>query len=107
MIACCHPAELGHHVRTRLHGGGLVEALEIPGRLKALHDAARACTDAFAEPAPADMTVIAEVHDADYLAFLETGYAAWKKRFPDSPELRPSLHPNAYMRRLQHQEPET
>ncbi len=100
MITYFHPAELGHHVRTRLYGGGLIEAVEIPDRLKALHDAAKLCTDAFVQPAPADMGVIAEVHDSGYLDFLKTGYAAWKKRFPDSLELRPSLHPNAYMRRL-------
>jgi hypothetical protein len=46
------------------------------------------------------MGLIRRVHDADYLAFLETGFAAWKQRFPASEELRPSLHPNAYMRRL-------
>lgn len=100
MITYFHPDELGHHVRTRLYGGGLVEALETPGRLSALHDAARICTDGMIEPGPADMEVIVEVHDRDYLKFLETGFAAWKKRFPDSIELRPSLHPNAYMRRL-------
>lgn len=100
MITYFHPDELGHHVRTRLYGGRLVEALETPGRLSALHDAARICTDGMIEPASADMEVIAEVHDRDYLKFLETGFAAWKKRFPDSIELRPSLHPNAYMRRL-------
>jgi len=99
MLTYFHPAELGHHVRTRLHGGDLVEALETPGRLSALHDAAKVCTDAMVEPAPADMGLIAEVHDRDYLTFLETGFARWKKRFPDSIELRPSLHPNAYMRR--------
>lgn len=100
MITYFHPDELGHHVRTRLQGGSLVEALETPGRLSALHDAAKACTDSVVQPGPADMGVIAEVHDRDYLKFLETGFAAWKERFPDSLELRPSLHPNAYMRRL-------
>lgn len=100
MITYFHPGELGHHVRTRLYGGRLIEALETPGRLSALHEAARICTDAVVEPEPADRSIIAEVHDADYLTFLETAFLAWKQRFPDAIELRPSLHPNAYMRRL-------
>ncbi|WP_053086118.1 histone deacetylase family protein [Nitratireductor soli] len=100
MITVFHPDELGHHVRTRLLGGRLVEAVETPGRLSALLEAARTCTSAIVEPKPADIAVIAEIHDGDYLKFLETGFAAWKERFPDSIELRPSLHPNAYMRRL-------
>jgi acetoin utilization deacetylase AcuC-like enzyme len=100
MITYFHPAELGHHVRTRLHGGALVEALETPGRLSALVEAAKTCTDGFVEPGPADMELIGEVHDAAYLDFLRTGFAAWKSRFPQAIELRPSLHPNAYMRRL-------
>lgn len=100
MITCFHPAELGHHVRTRLYGGALVPALETPGRLAALVEAAKVCTDGFVEPGPADMDLIGEVHDRAYLDFLRTGFAAWKARFPHAVELRPSLHPNAYMRRL-------
>lgn len=100
MITYFHPAELGHHVRTRLHGGTLVEALETPGRLSALREAAAICTDGLVEPGPADMALIGEVHDAGYLEFLRTGFAAWSERFPGAIELRPSLHPNAHMRRL-------
>jgi acetoin utilization deacetylase AcuC-like enzyme len=94
-----HPAELGHHVRTRLFGGRLVEAIETPGRLAALLEGAKASTSAIVEPKPAAIDAIEAIHDRDYLHFLETGFAAWKQRFPDSIELRPSLHPNAYMRR--------
>jgi len=100
MITFFHPAELGHHVRTRLHGGALVAALETPGRLSALHEAAKVCTDALVEPGPADLDTVREVHDDGYLEFLRTGFAEWKARFPDAIELRPSLHRSGYMQRL-------
>ena len=100
MITYFHPDQLGHHVRTRLYGGALVSALETPARIAALHEAAKTCTDGMVEPGAADMGLIDEVHDGAYLDFLRTGFAAWKQRFPDAIELRPSLHPNAYMRRL-------
>ncbi len=95
-----HPDQYGHHVRTRLAGGALTTALEVPDRARVLLAAAQGCTEAVVAPGPADLSLIRRVHDADYLAFLETGFAAWKQRFPASEELRPSLHPNAYMRRL-------
>jgi len=95
-----HPDQYGHHVRTRLSGGGLVPALEIPDRARVLLAAAAGCTEAVVAPGPAELALIRRVHDADYLGFLETGFARWKERFPDSAELRPSLHPNVYMRRL-------
>jgi acetoin utilization deacetylase AcuC-like enzyme len=94
-----HPAGLGHHVKTRLAGGRLVEALETPARIDALLHAAKTCTSEIMEPRSADTDLFEEVHDRDYLRFLETGFAAWKQLFPDSIELRPSLHSNAYMRR--------
>lgn len=100
MITVFHPDELGHHVHTRLAGGKLVEALETPGRLSALLEAAKTCTSSIVAPRAVAMDVIEEVHDRDYLRFLREGFAAWKKRYPDSIELRPSLHTNSYMRRL-------
>jgi len=100
MITVFHPDELGHHVRTRLSGGTLVAALEVPDRARVLLEAARTCTEGVVAPPPAAAEIVAAVHDAGYLRFLETGFAEWRARHPDSLELRPSLHPNAYMRRL-------
>ncbi|WP_137388560.1 histone deacetylase family protein [Rhodoligotrophos defluvii] len=100
MITVFHEHELGHRVRTRLSGGRLIDAVETPERLSALLEAAKQCTSAIVEPGPAAMDVIQEIHDRGYLHFLETGFAAWKERFPDSVELRPSLHISPYMRRL-------
>ncbi|MGO4740378.1 histone deacetylase family protein [Bosea sp. 2KB_26] len=94
-----HSDQYGHHVRTRLSGGSLVPALEIPDRARALLAAAEECTEAVLAPGAADLALIRRVHDADYLDFLATGFSRWSKRFPGNEELRPSLHPNAYMRR--------
>jgi acetoin utilization deacetylase AcuC-like enzyme len=100
MITIFHADELGHRVRTRLSGGSLVDALEVPERVQSLLDAAKACTSGIVEPEAPPLDIIRKVHDADYLAFLETGFAAWRERFPSSMELRPSLHRNPYMHRL-------
>lgn len=39
------------------------------------------------------------VHDADYLDFLENGFAAWRENPANGPEMRSSVHPNIYMNR--------
>lgn len=76
MITVFHPDELGHRVRTRLVGGNLADALEVPERVSALLDAAKTCTSGIVEPRPASLDIIRKVHDAAYLDFLENGFAA-------------------------------
>jgi acetoin utilization deacetylase AcuC-like enzyme len=43
---------------------------------------------------------VTSVHAADYLAFLQHGFEAWRKLPNAGPELRSSVHPNRYMSRL-------
>jgi Deacetylases, including yeast histone deacetylase and acetoin utilization protein len=100
MITVFHEDQLGHRVRTRLFGGTLIGTLEVPERIDELRKVAARCTDGMSAPAPAPRDIIEALHEPGYLRFIEEGFSEWSKRFPDSPEMRPSLHRNHNMKGL-------
>jgi len=100
MITVFHPDQLGHRVRTRLFGGTLVGTLEVPERIGEMRAVAERCTAGIHAPAPAPRDIIEELHEPGYLQFIEHSFAEWKLRFPDSLEMRPSLHRNRHLKRL-------
>ncbi|QDC02206.1 histone deacetylase family protein [Mesorhizobium sp. 8] len=95
-----HQDQLGHRVRTRLFGGTLIGTLEVPERIRELREVAERCTDGILAPAPAPRDIIDELHEPGYLHFIEHAFPEWTRRFPDSLEMRPSLHRNHNLKRL-------
>jgi len=88
-----------HAPQTRLTGGTLAPALEVPERAGILLQAALDAGCRHKSPADRGDTPIRKVHTLDYLTFLRSGFAEWARMQPGSAEMRASLHANAYMAR--------
>ncbi len=73
-----NPDHAAHEARSELHAGELRRSFECPERmdviLGALAEAGHAAPET---PPPAPRAAIERVHDADYLAFLETAHDRW------------------------------
>ncbi|MBL8707683.1 MAG: histone deacetylase family protein [Rhodospirillaceae bacterium] len=67
---------------------------EKPERATALKTALAAAGHAIATPSHGDDSHIAAVHDARYLAFLETGHERWRALPGASELIVPNIHPN-------------
>ncbi|MEZ5841682.1 MAG: histone deacetylase family protein [Hyphomicrobiales bacterium] len=78
------PGHFGHEPRFELSDGKFVPAVEIPARAEiVLKAVAEARLGEIVAPGPADRTVLARVHDPDYLDFLEGFWAEWKAKGRD------------------------
>ncbi|KQU88118.1 hypothetical protein ASD00_29365 [Ensifer sp. Root31] len=99
MIAIYDERQALHEPLTRLAGGQLVSSPEKPERLEMLLAGLKAAGVPVIKPAEHGDEAIRAIHDADYLDFLEHGFAAWRKSPANGPELRASVHPNVYMNR--------
>ncbi|MCX9146498.1 histone deacetylase family protein [Erythrobacter sp. WG] len=76
MLTFCSPAQTAHAPLRELHNGGWMDHAETPARLETI----RAALGPAALRAPADhgLAPILAVHDADYVAFLESAHAEWR-----------------------------
>jgi acetoin utilization deacetylase AcuC-like enzyme len=98
------PAHRGHDPTSEVETGIVVTPYECPARAEAIRDALASDADfSFVEPSEHGLAPLAEVHDADYLAFLEHAWAEWaaamshqRQAIPDSfnnPALRGGMGP--------------
>jgi len=72
------PGHAAHDSRSELHDGALVRSFECPERMETILGALAAAGFAAPEaPAPVPRALLERVHDAGYLAFLETAHARW------------------------------
>jgi acetoin utilization deacetylase AcuC-like enzyme len=91
------PAQQRHAPKTFLLRGRLVDSPERAERAEALLAAARDGGHILAEPRVTDRRAVAAVHDAGYLAFLESAHRQWQTLPNASAEITPNIHPNRHM----------
>lgn len=86
-------AQLLHQPQQFMAAGRVVQPLENPDRVTMLAKALTAIGLQVMDSGDHGMEAIRAVHDADFLAFLETACAEWRA-FPGSgPEVWPNIHP--------------
>jgi acetoin utilization deacetylase AcuC-like enzyme len=85
--------QLRHAPQKYMYLGQPVAPLENPDRVTMLSARLAAAGLALTDPGDHGMTAIRAVHDAGYLAFLETAYDAWRKLKDSGPEVWPNIHP--------------
>ena len=92
-----------HFPKGELSGGEFVRPYECPERWEYIHSALKNAghTDV-REPGPLDMSLVAKIHDADYLTFLENVWREWQQEGFDG-EAIPTVFP---ARRMQQRVPE-
>jgi acetoin utilization deacetylase AcuC-like enzyme len=100
MLAIFDERQLLHRPLTRIAGGVLAPNPEQPTRVAALLAGLDRMGIAVQTPTEHPFDAVTSVHAADYLAFLQHGFEAWRKLPNAGPELRSSVHPNRYMSRL-------
>lgn len=88
-----NPVALGHAPRFFVQRGQLRANFEIAARAEALLEGCRAVGLALESPDPADARAMAAVHAADYIDFLEHGFAAWQAEAGAGPEIVATSHP--------------
>ena len=67
-----------HFAQGELFGGELVTPFERPSRMEyILRELRKRKMDKLIEPSPLDMAAVARVHDAGFLAFLESAWDEW------------------------------
>jgi len=99
MLALCDDRQALHKPMTRLAGGGLRPNPEQPDRIEMLKRGLEAFGVTAIAAAEHGLEAVAAIHDADYLDFLENGFAEWKKSPANGPEMRASAHPTLEMNR--------
>jgi acetoin utilization deacetylase AcuC-like enzyme len=100
MLAIYDQRQELHRPITRIAGGVLKPHPEQPERVLALLAALQRLRIKVINPEDRGVAAIRAVHDEGYLSFLELGFDTWRS-IPDAgPELRSSIHPNEYMRRM-------
>lgn len=82
-----------HDPQHFMANGRILPNPEQPRRIEVLKAAAEAAGCAFAAPSDAGMGPIASVHTAEYLAFLKTIHARWRRIEGAGPEVTPNIHP--------------
>lgn len=100
MLAIFDERQYLHRPLTRIAGGVLKQSPEQPERITALLAGLETAGVALQPPREHALDAIAAMHDRDYLAFLRTGFEAWRAVPGNGPELRSSVHPSRHMGRL-------
>ncbi|OZI45799.1 acetylpolyamine amidohydrolase [Bordetella genomosp. 5] len=78
MKAFFHDDQKLHHPQTYFSRGMMRKPQEVPSRLDALVDAARALKFDVRQPTDAGAGAISAVHSLDYLRFLQSAHEQWK-----------------------------
>ena len=82
-----------HDPRHFMANGTILPNPEQPRRIEVLRAAAAAAGCVFGPPSNAGTGPIAAVHSAEYLAFLKTIHARWRRIEGAGPEVIPNIHP--------------
>lgn len=99
MLAIFDERQCLHRPLTRVAGGILKPNPEQPERVTMLLEGLEAFGATVVAPEEHGPDAVQAIHDPDYLAFLQHGFDAWCRVPGNGPELRSSVHPNAYMNR--------
>ncbi|GMG84206.1 histone deacetylase family protein [Paralimibaculum aggregatum] len=94
MKAVYHPAQRAHDPKHFLSSGAPQPNPEQPARVDALLGALERRGIAPAAPADRGLGPIARVHTAEYLRFLQTIHARWRRIEGASEEVIPNIHPD-------------
>jgi len=87
------PNHREHRPQHFLVAGTLQPSPEVPERADALLEAIESAGHEIVEPPPSGAAPRAAVHSPDYLAFLETICAQWRRIEGAGPEVVPNVHP--------------
>ncbi|MDE0303942.1 MAG: histone deacetylase family protein [Albidovulum sp.] len=90
-----HPAQRKHAPRSYLSAGSLQPHPEQPERIDALQNGAQEAGLELTEPKDCGTGPIAAIHSAEYISFLETIHARWRKIPGSSEEVIPNIHPDS------------
>jgi acetoin utilization deacetylase AcuC-like enzyme len=94
MKAFLDDRQCAHDPRHFMANGAVLPNPEQPRRVEVLKAGAEAAGSTFAAPEDLGMGPVAAVHSAEYLTFLRTIHARWR-RIPDAgPEVIPNIHPD-------------
>ena len=93
MRAFWNTVQLGHAPRFFLQRGQIRANYEIAARAEALLDGCRAVGLEIDTPHAADAGAMQSIHTADYIAFLEHGFAEWSAQPDAGAEIVASAHP--------------
>jgi acetoin utilization deacetylase AcuC-like enzyme len=101
VVTCPHQAE--HRPFTELSGDRLMPSPETPARYDWVLHAIEAMqlADQVVTPIAQPLESLTRLHSEDYVAFLQTGWDAWAKRFPDSQQALPYAFPVPGLRALE------
>lgn len=91
------PDHARHFPKTFIARGQVVESPERPERAEVLLRALTAAGHEIARPSRHGLSPVEAVHDAGYLDFLRSGYAAWRALPGASAEVVPNIHPGRNM----------
>jgi acetoin utilization deacetylase AcuC-like enzyme len=94
MKAFLDPRQARHDPKHFMANGTVQPSPEQPRRIEVLKAGAEAAGCTFAEPPDAGAGPIAAVHTAEYLVFLETIHARWRRIEGASEEVIPNIHPD-------------
>jgi acetoin utilization deacetylase AcuC-like enzyme len=86
-----------HHPVSFLSRGRLTSNPEVPARVDALLDAARAAGHQLQAADVWDEAALRRVHTADYLDFLDKAWERWTAFTGTQDEIVPQVHPNRHM----------
>lgn len=86
-------AQLEHRPQQFMMLGKIAQPFENPSRLHALAGVLERLGLERAQPADRGLAPILSLHDAGYVEFLSTGYAAWAEIANAGPEMLPNTHP--------------
>ena len=86
-----------HFPKHFMANGTRLENPEVPERIDVLHKGTLAASCEFTAPSDFGLAPIAAVHTAEYLHFLKTIYARWKRMPNAGDEVIPNIHPDKRM----------
>ncbi|WP_135505827.1 histone deacetylase family protein [Roseovarius aestuariivivens] len=82
-----------HDPQNFMANGVVSRSPEQPARIEVLKSAAERAGYEFSAPEDAGLGPIAAIHSAEYLTFLETIHARWRRIDGAAPEVIPNIHP--------------
>lgn len=94
MKAFLDARQRAHDPKMFMANGTRLPNPEVPGRIDVLHTAAEAAGCTFAPPADHGMGLVAAVHSAEYLVFLQTIHRRWQRIEGAADEVIPNIHPD-------------
>ena len=94
MKAILDDRQARHDPQHFMANGTILPSPEQPARIDVLRKGAEAAGCVFEAPRDAGLAPLAAVHSAEYLAFLRTIHARWRRIEGAGPEVIPNIHPD-------------